>query len=82
MKKNLIGFILLLSALLLAWFIRDLLISIFIVPLILGLVQLGRIINTVPQIVWWIFLTLSALSLPRANILCLSYMPKPITKRP
>jgi hypothetical protein len=68
MKKTIIGFSLLLSSLILAWIIRDLMISTLIIPVILGLVQLGRIINTVPQIVWWIFLTLSAFSLLFINI--------------
>ena len=68
MKNTIIGFIILLFTLIIAWFTRDLMISTFVLPVILGLVQLGRLLNTIPQIVWWIFLTISAISLFFVNI--------------
>ena len=47
MKRALIGFALLLAALILAWFSRDLLLAGLFIPLILGAIRLFQLIDTV-----------------------------------
>lgn len=68
MIKTIIGFAIIFFILFLAWFIRDLVVSTFIFPIILGTVQLAKIINSFPQIVWWILLILISCSLFIVNI--------------
>lgn len=68
MKRTIIGFSLLCAALILAWFLKDLFISVFIIPVILGIYQMARLINSVPQIVWWIVLSLSSLAVIITNL--------------
>ena len=47
---------------------RDVVITAFIIPVILGAVQLGRIINTIPQVFWWVVVILFSLSLFFINL--------------
>lgn len=63
MKRIVIGFSIILFALILSWFVRDLIIGTFIIPVFMGILQLGRIINSAPQTVWWILLVLFCFSL-------------------
>lgn len=63
MKKVIIGFVLLLAALFLAWFTRDLLVAGLFIPVILGAVRLFQLIDTVPQVVWWIVLVIVSCTL-------------------
>ncbi|MBB6480127.1 hypothetical protein [Spirochaeta isovalerica] len=63
MKKTLIGFTLLTAALVLAWFSRDHLTAVIVIPFILGLYKLGLLIDTLPQLLWWIFTVIISFSL-------------------
>lgn len=68
MKKIIIGFVLLLTSLFLTWLLRDLLLAGFFIPIVLGAVRLGQLLDTVPQIVWWIVIILGSCSLFFTNV--------------
>ncbi|NPE31514.1 hypothetical protein HNV12_26865 [Methanococcoides sp. SA1] len=68
MKKTVFGFALLISILLLSWLLKDLMISTVLLPMLLGAVQFGRLMNSIPQFVWWIFLCVFSLSLFFVNL--------------
>lgn len=68
MKKTAIGFILILVILLMAWLLRNLIISTIFLPLLLGAMQFARLINSIPQFVWWIFICIFSLSLFFVNM--------------
>jgi len=61
--RTIAGFSIILILITSAWFSKDLFISTFIVPLILGAIQFVNIINSVPRIIWWIFVIIISFSL-------------------
>lgn len=63
MKRVVTGFVFLLLSLVLAWFLREPLMQGLLIPMLFGALKVGQLINTVPQLVWWILLIILSFTL-------------------
>jgi len=61
--RTIAGFSIILIMITSAWFGKNIFLSTFIAPLILGAFQFINLINSVPQIIWWIFVIIVSCSL-------------------